>query len=231
VAWGDGVAPPKPAAERTPPRGSQSRARRLESAHPYESASPVTLGSPLAVSFGLIFLAELGDKTLYTVLLLATRNRALPVLLGAWAAFVVQELIALFMGSLLARLSATLVYGITAAVFLGFGLYLLLKNEPEEEVDTLERPSSRVLLLAFGMVFAAEWGDATQIGSAALVATMHAPLQVFVGATLGLWAGAALAVTIGRTVRNRVRQRVLRACAGVLFCVFGALVIVHMLRP
>jgi putative Ca2+/H+ antiporter (TMEM165/GDT1 family) len=79
-------------------------------------------------------------------------------------------------------------------------------------------------------VFAAEWGDATQIGSAALVAHLKAPLQVFLGATLGLWAGAALAVTIGRALGSRIPQKLLRSCAGVLFCIFGVIAAVRVFR-
>ena len=80
---------------------------------------------------------------------------------------------------------------------------------------------------AFLMVTAAEWGDASQIGTAALVAHLHAPVQVVVGATLGLWTGSALAVTVGRALGNRVPAQWLRRSAGVLFCAFAVLAIVR----
>jgi len=184
--------------------------------------------TPLLSSFVLIFLAELGDKTLYTVLILAARNRALPVLIGSWAAFVVQGLIAVVLGSLLSLLPAGWVRWITASVFLGFGLLLLLRKEPANREDSTPGPTSRVLLTTFLLVFAAEWGDATQVGTAALIARFRAPLQVFIGATLGLWLGAALAVTVGGTLGSRLPARLLRRTAGVLFCLFAIAAAIKM---
>lgn len=181
---------------------------------------------PLPTAFILIFVAELADKTLYTILLLATRNPAMPVLLGACAAFVVQGFIALGLGSLLALLPAAWVVWITAAVFLFFGIKLLVTNE--EHTEAAEPPSKRrVAVTAFLMVTAAEWGDASQIGTAALVAHLHAPVQVVIGATLGLWTGSALAVTVGRALGTRVPAHWLRRSAGVLFCVFAVISIVR----
>jgi len=178
--------------------------------------------APLPTAFILIFVAELGDKTLYTILLLATRHAAIPVLLGACAAFVVQGLIALALGSLLALLPAAWVLWITAAVFLFFGIKLLVTNEERTETDSA--PSNhRIALTTFLMVTAAEWGDASQIGTAALVAHLHAPVQVVIGATLGLWTGSALAVVVGRAIGTRIPAHWLRRSAGILFCLFAVI--------
>jgi Ca2+/H+ antiporter, TMEM165/GDT1 family len=59
----------------------------------------------------------------------------------------------------------------------------------------------RVSAASFGMVFMAEWGDITQITSANL-AVRYGSLPVFAGATLGLCAVAAVAVSIGATSLN-----------------------------
>ncbi len=186
--------------------------------------------TPLLTSFVLVFLAELGDKTLYTVLLLSARNRALPVLIGAYLAFVAQGIVAVGLGSLLALLPAKWIHWLTAATFLFFGLLLLFKEEshPEQGTDKTRR-TGRVMLTTFGLVFAAEWGDATQIGSAALVARFRAPVQVFVGATLGLWLGTALAVLVGGWLGSRLPTRMLRKAAGVVFCAFAIVAAVKSL--
>lgn len=172
----------------------------------------------LATAFGLIFLAELPDKTSYTVLLLATRMKPLPVLLGAWAAFVAQELLAMVLGTLLARLPPQAVRWTAAAVFFAFGLVLLLREEGPDE----EKPAKhRAFFEAFGLVFLAEMGDATQIGSAALVARLGHRWWVFTGATLALWSVSALAVTIGSRIGPRVPKRALRKIAGAIFIAFA----------
>jgi len=185
--------------------------------------------TPLFTSFALIFLAELGDKTLYMVLVLASRYRATPVLLGAMGAFVVQGVIAVGLGSLVGQLPNAWVRWLTAAVFFVFGLLLLFKNEGQSEdgAERTDRSLVSVLGRSFGLVFAAEWGDATQIGSAALVARFRAPFSVFIGATLGLWAGAALAALVGRAVGRRLPTRLLRRAAGLLFCVFAILTLLR----
>jgi putative Ca2+/H+ antiporter (TMEM165/GDT1 family) len=185
--------------------------------------------TPLITSFALIFLAELGDKTLYVVLVLASRYRAIPVLLGAMTAFVIQGVIAVGLGSLVGQLPNAWVRWLTATVFFIFGLLLLFKNEGQSEDGTERTDSSFVSVFArsFALVFAAEWGDATQIGTAALVARFRAPFSVFIGATLGLWAGAALATFVGRAVGQRLPTRLLRRAAGLLFCGFAILTLLR----
>lgn len=178
------------------------------------------LADPFFLSFVLIFVAELGDKTLYTILLLSSRHRPLPVLLGSCAAFVVQGAIALALGSVLNLLPHAVIRWVTVAVFGFFGLRLLLTKE-EAGTGEVEPSGHRIALTAFLMVMAAEWGDASQIGTAALVAHLHAPVKVVLGATAGLWAGTFLAVIVGRTVGSKIPAHLLRRCAGVLFCIFA----------
>ena len=173
-------------------------------------------------AFALIFLAELPDKTLYTVLVLATRGRAWPVLLGACLAFLVHGFIALGLGALLGELPEALVRYGAAALFLGFGLVLLLGREEHDEGAGPTAASSRTFLASFGLVFAAEWGDATQLATAALAARAGAQRWlVFTGATLALWCTAALAVGIGRALGPRLPRLLLRRVAGALFVLFA----------
>lgn len=170
-------------------------------------------------AFALVFLAELPDKTALTVVLLASRNPALPVLLGAWTAFAAQGLIAVALGSALAQFPPAVVRGTAALVFAVFGVLLLVREEKPEEKEGMP---GRPFVASFVLVFLAEFGDATQLASAALVARLGAPVQVFLGATLALCTVAALAVTVGRTLGPRLPARALRRAAGVLFLAFAA---------
>ena len=175
--------------------------------------------SAFVTAFVLIFIAELGDKTLYTILLLAARHRAVPVIIGSFAAFLVQGAIALLLGSVVALLPPAIIRWFTVIVFAFFGIKLLITRE---EHVSAEPPSNRKLVLtAFSMVTAAEWGDASQIGTAALVAHLHRPIPVVLGATAGLWAGTLLAVAAGRVIGTRIPAQWMRRAAGIFFCAFA----------
>src|SRR5215469_13330643 len=118
----------------------------------------------LATAFGIIFLAELPDKTAYTVVLLAARGRPLPVLLGAWTAFLLQGLIALAVGSVLAQLPPDAVRWTAAGAFLFFGIALLVRGK-EDDAPSPPSTEKRAFVRALALVFLAEMGDATQIGT------------------------------------------------------------------
>lgn len=177
----------------------------------------------LLSTFGVIFLLELPDKTAYTVLILSTRHRALPVLLGAMAAFTVQSGLAVLLGSLLQRLPHGVLEWGTVALLAGFGLLLLLGKD--EAVSPGEPPGDRrVFFTSFALVFVAELGDATQIATAALTARLGDREAVFTGATLALWAVAGIAVAAGRQLGDRIPKKLLRRVAGGIFVALAAYV-------
>lgn len=190
--------------------------------------SSLTLG---ATVFGVIFLLELPDKTAVAVLLLATRHRPFPVLLGTAAAFVVQSAIAVFAGSLfglLPRLPVRLGAGL---LFLAMAALVIRRNrrasrsQEAVEIEREERKHRTPILTAFMVVFVAEWGDLTQLATAALQARYRQPLIIFVSATLALWAVSLLAIGLGNRLGALVPQRPLQlAAAGIMTVVALALI-------
>jgi putative Ca2+/H+ antiporter (TMEM165/GDT1 family) len=180
-----------------------------------------------ATAFGVVLLVELPDKTLVASLVLSTRYRPRPVLLGVSAAFVVQCVIAVAAGGALHLLPRTAVEAVVAALF-AVGAFVLLREsfaEPEAvELDEHGRaaaPFRRVVATSFGVIFAAEWGDASQLATAALTARVGQPVAVGIGAWLALVGVAALAVVAGRVIVRRVPVRLVHRVAGVLFGVFA----------
>lgn len=157
-----------------------------------------------AIAFGLTFLGELPDKSLFASLILGTRYRPLYVWTGAAAAFAVQMAIAVTAGQLLSLLPRHLVDAIVAALFLAGAGYLWISSFREQRLQGTDEarqggpPASflRIAGTSFGVVFLAEWGDITQI-TAANLAARNNPVAVFAGAVLGLWLIAALAVNLG----------------------------------
>jgi putative Ca2+/H+ antiporter (TMEM165/GDT1 family) len=181
--------------------------------------------------FTVIFLLELPDKTALAALLLATRHRPLPVLLGAAAAFVIQSAVAVLAGSLLSllprepiRIGAGLLFLLMAALLIRRNLR---KDEVDEEraVEQEEARHRRPFVTAFSVVFVAEWGDLTQLATAALQARYQQPVIVFVAATLALWAVSAIAVVLGNRLGAWIPERPLQlAAAGVMVLVAVALI-------
>lgn len=159
-----------------------------------------------AAVFAITFLAELPDKSLFVSLVLGTRYRPLYAWTGTAAAFAVHVAIAVAAGQALATLLPhRLLTAIVAGLFLAGAAYFLVtsfRQENREGLDAVrqgDRPPSflRVSGMAFALIFLAEWGDITQITTANLTARYDDPASVFLGATLGLWTAAALAVGLG----------------------------------
>jgi putative Ca2+/H+ antiporter (TMEM165/GDT1 family) len=161
----------------------------------------------IATVFGLVFVAELPDKTAVAGLVLGTRFPARWVFTGMAAAFLVHVIIATAAGSLLALLPRRPVEAVVALLFL-LGAVLIWREGLEREEDEAEEVSAvpesagflRVAALGFGVIFIAEWGDLTQILTANLAAKYHDPLSVGIGAVLGLWAVGLLAILGGKTL-------------------------------
>jgi putative Ca2+/H+ antiporter (TMEM165/GDT1 family) len=183
------------------------------------------------LAFGVILLVELPDKTLVASLMLSTRYRARPVLVGVAAAFAVQCVIAAAAGGVITLLPRRAVEAVVAALF-GVGAFLLWRESFQED-DDLEllqareaAPFWKVVATSFGVLFAAEWGDASQIATAGLVARHrgfgHASATA-AGAWVALVVIAALAVVAGRFVVRRVPLRMIHRAAGGLFAAFAVL--------
>jgi Ca2+/H+ antiporter, TMEM165/GDT1 family len=173
----------------------------------------------LAVTFGIIFLAEVADTSGLVTLVLATRYRASLVLLGVCAAFLVQVGVAIAAGRLVALLPQRPLEFALAAVFL-VGAVLLLREDDDDDDATVEkapRTGWQVVATSFGVTMLSELGDPTQIITATLAARYDDPLAVGIGAVLALWAVSALAVFGGNRLQRVVPVRwVTRAAAAVL---------------
>ena len=174
--------------------------------------------------FGVIFVAELPDKTALAALVLATRHRPLPVLLGAGVALTIQSLVAVAAGHLVSLLPPRPVHLFAGGLFLVSAVFMWRRNEEEDETlgkRDAEAGFWRSAWLVFVVVFIAEWGDLTQIATAGLAARYRSPYVVFAGATAALWAVAAIAVLVGHRAGKLLDPRWTKRIAAVLFALVG----------
>jgi putative Ca2+/H+ antiporter (TMEM165/GDT1 family) len=184
--------------------------------------------------FGVIFVAELPDKTALAALVLATRNAPTPVFLGTALALAVQSAVAVVAGRLFALLPAKPVHIVAGVVFVISAIVMFVKKEeaPENASKEAEKASPSFLRTAgtaFGVVFLAEWGDLTQIGTAALAARYAAPFIIFASATLALCSAAGVAIAVGNRAARFLNPAIVQKVAAVLFAIVGVLLVVSEL--
>jgi putative Ca2+/H+ antiporter (TMEM165/GDT1 family) len=94
------------------------------------------------------------------------------------------------------------------------------KDDPEPPPVPPSRPG-RTAVTAFAVIFAAEWGDLTQLLTANLAAHYRDPLSVATGAILALWAVSAIAVTGGRWLGSVIDPVAIRIGTAVLLAGLG----------
>jgi putative Ca2+/H+ antiporter (TMEM165/GDT1 family) len=177
-----------------------------------------------AVVFGVVFLAELPDKTALAGLVLGTRYRASYVFAGVAAAFALHVALAVAAGSVLTLLPQQLVHALTGALFLGGAAMLLQKGgaDGDAEVRKPENQSFwKVSGAGFMLILVAEFGDLTQIMTANLAARYDDPLSVGLGAVLALWAVAGIGIVGGKALMKKVPLRLITQIAALVMLALG----------
>jgi len=174
------------------------------------------------VSFGLVALAELGDKTQFLALMLASRfHRPVPILAGIFVAVVFNHLASAALGYFIGmRLEGPWLKWVIAASFFAVALWAMF---PEKDEGESVRATGRfgvfgVTLCAF---FIAELGDKTEVATAALAARFAMLLPVVAGTTLAMLAANLPAVLLGRQLARWVSLKALRWGAVLLSVALG----------
>lgn len=189
----------------------------------------------LATVFGIVFLAELPDKTAMASLVLATRYRPGVVFIGVAAAFTAQVIIAVAAGSLLSLAPRRIVEAIVAVLFLAGAVVMLrraqaARHDPHPSATAPESTPTgdqagfwKVAATSFGVLFVAEFGDLTQITIANLAANYRDPLTVGIGALLGLWTVAGLAILGSRQLLRWIPLAWIAGGAALVLTALGVL--------
>ncbi len=165
-------------------------------------------------------LAEMGDKTQLSILLLSSRTREyVQLLAGVMLAFLLADGFAILVGSWVTNvIPVHLVKLLSGAVFVLFGL-MILKGDKEEDEESNLSPKN-AFISGFSMIFLSEWGDKTQIASA-LFATEYNPWMVFVGVMAALLILSIMAVYLGKYLAGKIDRRIITRVAGAVFLLIG----------
>jgi Ca2+/H+ antiporter, TMEM165/GDT1 family len=184
----------------------------------------------LAISFGVIFVAELGDKSQLMAMTFATRFRPWPVLVGISAATLVVHLVSVGIGYGLGATLPTDWINLAAGVaFLAFAAWTLRGDAlTDEERGKAERTTRSAIMAVSAAFFLAELGDKTMLATITL-ATQHGWVGTWIGSTVGMVAADALAILVGRLLGKRLPEQAIKYGAAALFVAFGAWLIAEAL--
>lgn len=188
----------------------------------------------VATVFGVIFAAELPDKTMVATLVLATRFRPFYVWIGVAGAFLVQVGIAVAAGGLLSLAPQRLVAAASGILF-AVGAVILLRGGPDDvddddDLDVEPAGAFKAIATSFAVLFVSEWGDLSQLATAAFAARFADHVSVFAGSFGALVTVAALAVLVGRSLLRHVPLSLVRRIAGVALVVLAVLALVAAIR-
>lgn len=191
------------------------------------------------ISFLLIFPVELPDKTFVAALVLSTRYHPLAVWVGIGLAFAIQCAVAVSAGQAVSYLPSWVIHALSTAMFFVGALVLFIsapkadagERQQEEEFGqkaSRARSGRQAVLTSFLLLFAAEWGDLSQILTLNLVAKYGGPVSVFLGAFAALLLVSGLAVIGGRVLLRYVKLSLLHYIAGGVCLVFAGAGVVQL---
>ena len=183
------------------------------------------------VSFGIIFVAELGDKSQLMAMTFAARYKATTILIAITLATGLVHLVSVVVGAAVGVALPTKAISVVAGVaFLGFAAWTIRGDKLDEDDEAAAARSARSVLWTVGLAFfLAELGDKTMLATITL-ATTNGLLGTWVGSTLGMVAADALAIVVGQQLGARLPERVVKIGAAATFVVFGLILMVEGLR-
>lgn len=182
-------------------------------------------------TFGVILLAEMGDKSQLVCMTLAARHRAGPVLAGAAAAFLLLNTLAVTVGAALAQwIPERVLAGGVALLFGAYGVLALRNSQDGGAEAVVERGARGVFTSTFLLLLVAEMGDKTQLAVAGMAGTLP-PVPVWLGATLALLTTSALGVLVGCKLLRLLPIHRLHQVSGAFFLILAAAAAVRALAP
>jgi putative Ca2+/H+ antiporter (TMEM165/GDT1 family) len=183
------------------------------------------------IAFGIIFVAELGDKSQLMALAFAARYKALPILIGITVATAVVHLCSVALGAVVGVALPTKAIAVVAGLaFFAFAAWTIRGDSLDEDDEAKAAITTRsAVIAAASAFFLAELGDKTMLATITL-ATKEGLFGTWLGSTLGMVAADGLAIVVGQQLGARIPERAIKFGAATAFVVFGVLLLVEGLR-
>jgi putative Ca2+/H+ antiporter (TMEM165/GDT1 family) len=186
----------------------------------------------LLLSFAVIFVAEMGDKTQLVAMMFALRYRWWVVLAAIAAATTAVHVLSVAIGHYLGAALPTHLLGLIAgAAFIFFGLWTLRGDSlSDEEASRAERAAAPAFFVVTSAFVLAELGDKTMLATITLAAD-NDWLGVWIGSTLGMVVADGLAIIVGAVAGKHLPERLIQITAAALFLLFGAYMLLENIFP
>ena len=178
--------------------------------------------SAFLLSFGVIFVAELGDKSQLMAMTFATRYKPLPILIGITLATALVHGFSVLVGAAIgARIPTDAITIVAGLAFIGFAFWTWRGDSlDDDEASKAERTTRSAVVAASVAFFLAELGDKTMLATITL-STNHGLFGTWLGSTVGMVAADALAILFGAVLGARLPEKAIRIGATIAFLVFG----------
>ena len=177
------------------------------------------------LSVGIVALAEIGDKTQLLALVLAARFRKpWPIVLGIFAATLVNHAFAGAIGAWLTRVvDPVYMRWILGISFIAMAAWMLVPDKLDESAQT--EPRFGVFLTTLVAFFCVEMGDKTQIATVALAAKFPSLIAVVAGTTVGMMVANMPAVLLGDAAAKKLPLKLVHGVAAAIFLTMGVAVL------
>ena len=182
----------------------------------------------LMSAFGLVFITEIGDKTMLTTMCLSAQYRRPGlVLLATMIALATSSILAVILGYILSTtLPIEIITYVSGILFIGLGIYTLARANSEVP-DTCDNPGT--LFGMFSLVLLSELGDKSQITILALATQSPLVIMVFIGSIIGFLIVNSVGAIAGNRVAARIPLRTVKIVVGIIFILFGSLIVIGIL--
>lgn len=169
--------------------------------------------------FIAILFAELLDKSQLTILLLSSKTKKhLQLLIGVISAFIIVDGSAVIFGGLIKSILPENIVKLAAGLL--FIFFALLSLRSKEEKADKEKSLTNPLLSGFIFVFLSEWGDKTQLATAAF-ASYYSPIYVFIGILSALIVLSGLSIYAGSFLLSKIPKTSITKISGIIFLFLG----------
>lgn len=182
----------------------------------------------VALSAGLVFIAELGDKSQLVALSLAARRAWRDVVVAVLVVSVAATSLSAAAGGLIgSTLSSTARAWLAATVFLAVAVWSFVVRS--DVADAVDDAPLRSRLALIGVLVVAELGDKTMFATAGLGAEFGA-LPAWVGAAVGMATAGLLGVAVGVRLRRWLTPQTLRFVTSAMFLFVGLSFVIVAVR-